>query len=145
VNRLSPKQIVAFNLRRARGLRGWTQETAAERLEPLLGERWSRAVYSAAERSITGERIRQFDADEIAAFAVAFELPVAFFFMPPRDTELGVADDTEELASDELVPEGARADVEKRVEALLGELERHRREEYGITTVEESVDREEES
>lgn len=43
----------------------------------------SKANFSAAERSVTGERIRDFDADEIVAFARAFELPVTFFFMPP--------------------------------------------------------------
>jgi uncharacterized coiled-coil protein SlyX len=30
-----------------------------------------------------GQRIRNFDADEIVAFARTFDLPVTFFFMPP--------------------------------------------------------------
>ncbi len=82
---LSPNQLVAYNLRRARDLRGWTQEVAAEHLQAHLGERWSRANWSAAERSVDGQRVRQFDANEIVAFARTFELPVTWFFLPPGD------------------------------------------------------------
>lgn len=80
---LSPNQVVAYNLAQARLLRGWTQEQAADALEPHVGKRWSKATFSAAERSVDGERVRQFDADEIVAFARAFELPVSWFFLPP--------------------------------------------------------------
>jgi hypothetical protein len=80
---LTPNQVIAFNLARARERQGWTLNEAAERLEPYIGARWSKANLSAAERSIAGERIRNFDADEIVAFARCFELPIAFFFMPP--------------------------------------------------------------
>ncbi|HSH62356.1 MAG TPA: helix-turn-helix transcriptional regulator [Acidimicrobiales bacterium] len=75
--------MVAWNLARARQWRGWTQEQAAEALEPYLGTRWSKASYSAAERSVSGNRIRQFTADEIVAFARGFDLPVSWFFLPP--------------------------------------------------------------
>lgn len=85
---MTPNQIVAHNLRRARALHGWTQDAAAERLAPLLGERWSKATFSAAERSVAQPaRIRQFSADELVAFAQAFELPIAFFFTPPPELE----------------------------------------------------------
>jgi hypothetical protein len=80
---LTPNQVVAYNLAQARLLKGWTQEQACEALEPHIGARWSKANYSAAERSVDGNRIRQFDADEIVAFALAFELPVTWFFLPP--------------------------------------------------------------
>jgi hypothetical protein len=80
---LTPNQVIAFNLARARERQGWTLNEAAERLEPYVGSRWSKANLSAAERSIAGERIRNFDADEIVAFARCFELPIAFFFLPP--------------------------------------------------------------
>ena len=80
---LTPNQVVAFNLARAREWKGWTQDEAAEALEPYLGKRWSKASVSQAERSIAGRFIRQFDADEIVAFARAFELPIGWFFMPP--------------------------------------------------------------
>jgi hypothetical protein len=80
---LTPNQVVAFNLAQARMLTGWTQDQATEALEPHLGARWSTASYSAAERSVDGNRIRNFDADEIVAFARAFELPITWFFLPP--------------------------------------------------------------
>jgi hypothetical protein len=85
--KLTPNQIVAWNLKRVRTLSGLTQEQAAEKLEPYLGERWSVAVFSAAERSIEGKRIRQFTADDIHAFARAFDLPVALFLTPPSWAE----------------------------------------------------------
>ncbi len=84
---LSAGQVVAYNLARARALRGWNQEQAATRLEPHLGVRWSNVVLSAAERSYAGKRVRQFTADEIVAFSQAFELPVVWFFLPPGTDE----------------------------------------------------------
>ena len=80
---LTPNQVIAYNLAQARALRQWTQDQAAEALEPYLGRRWSKATFSAAERSIESDRVRQFDADEIVAFARAFDLPVSYFFLPP--------------------------------------------------------------
>ena len=80
---LTANQIVAFNLARAREWKNWSQDEAAEALEPYLGKRWSKASFSQAERSIAGRVIRQFTADEILAFARAFELPIGWFFMPP--------------------------------------------------------------
>lgn len=86
---ISPHQVVAANLYAARVHRGWTQEQAAERLEPYLGKRWSKATFSAAERSVTGERVRHFSAEDLVAFARAFDLPVTFFLLPPPADELG--------------------------------------------------------
>jgi transcriptional regulator with XRE-family HTH domain len=80
---LTPNQVVAFNLALARQRKGWTQEEAAQALEPYLGKRWSKASVSQAERSIAGRFVRNFDADELVAFARAFEVPVTWFFMPP--------------------------------------------------------------
>ncbi|HVA43780.1 MAG TPA: hypothetical protein VNF50_09865 [Acidimicrobiales bacterium] len=79
----SPNQVVAYNLARARAYREWTQDQAREALAPYLGVEWSKANYSAAERSMDGVRVRQFDADEIVAFARAFRVPLAWFFLPP--------------------------------------------------------------
>ncbi len=88
--RLTPNQVVAHNLRLARQLRGWTQEEAAEHLEPHLGVRWSAASYSAAERSVERpERIRNFTADELVAFSLAFKLPVTWFLLPPEKDPAG--------------------------------------------------------
>lgn len=74
-------QVVAINLRLARELNKWTQAETCERLAPYLGERWSVATYSAAERSAQRtDRIRNFSANDIVAFAAAFGLPVQHFF-----------------------------------------------------------------
>jgi transcriptional regulator with XRE-family HTH domain len=96
---LTPNQVVAYNLTRARELKGWTQDQAAEALEPYLGVRWSKASVSQAERSVAGGFVRNFTADEIVAFARAFNLPVTWFFMPQppwagpnTPTKLDVAD-----------------------------------------------------
>ena len=48
---MTPNQIVAYNVAKARALRGWTQEQAAEALAPYLGARLSEASFSALERS----------------------------------------------------------------------------------------------
>jgi hypothetical protein len=82
---MTANQVVAYNLNLARTAKGWTQEDAAARLEPYLGERWSKATFSAAERSVSGKRVRAFDADDLVAFARVFELPVSWFLMPPLD------------------------------------------------------------
>ncbi len=82
---LTPNQVVAYNLARARLYRGWTQEQAGEALEPYLGTRWSVANFSAIERSVDGGRIRQFTADELFALSRGFGLPVGFFLTPPGD------------------------------------------------------------
>jgi transcriptional regulator with XRE-family HTH domain len=79
-------QLVAYNLRRARELRGWTQEEAAERLEPFLGVRWDGPTFSVAERwrPKKGQKARKFDPDDIIAFAKAFRVPVTWFLLPPE-------------------------------------------------------------
>lgn len=83
---MTPNQLVAWNLREARRLRGWSQEEAAERLEAYLGERWSRTTFSAAEEgTISGRRVRQFTADHLIAFSQAFNVPVLWFLLPPSE------------------------------------------------------------
>jgi transcriptional regulator with XRE-family HTH domain len=88
LNSLSPgeadlNEVVAYNFRLARELRRWTQEEAAQALEPLLGQRLPQASISAIERAYEGERRREFDAQEVLAFALAFNLPLVWFFLPP--------------------------------------------------------------
>ena len=78
----TPNQVVAQRITIARELRGWTQEEAAERLEPFLGARWSGATVSIVERSVDGKRIRQFSADELVALSRAFEVPIGWWFTP---------------------------------------------------------------
>jgi transcriptional regulator with XRE-family HTH domain len=76
-------EIVAYNFRRARELRGLTQDEAAQALQPFLGQRLPQASISAIERAFGGERRREFDAQDILAFACAFDLPLLWFFLPP--------------------------------------------------------------
>ncbi len=85
-------QVIASNIAKARLLRGWTQQEAAEALAPYLGARLSTASFSAMERSVDGGRVREFDADEIFAFARGFELPIGWFFTPPSPMDdIGIA------------------------------------------------------
>lgn len=80
---LSPCQIVAWNLERARRTRGWSQAEMARQLKPY-GYRMSQAALSKAERSLYGGAIRRFDADEIFTLARIFNLPPGDFFVPPE-------------------------------------------------------------
>lgn len=90
---MTPNQIVARNVTRARELRGWTQEQAAEALAPYLGARLSGASFSALERSaVSVSRIKQFSADDLLALSRAFDLPIGYFFTPPPpDEDAGLA------------------------------------------------------
>ncbi len=97
--------------------------------------RWSKASVSQAERSVAGGFVRNFTADEIVAFARAFELPVTWFFMPPpawagagMPTKLEVPDAP---AFGEVVAllvdlvfgdEGQQAQLSLRLDAFLAEL-----------------------
>jgi transcriptional regulator with XRE-family HTH domain len=107
----TPNQIVAFNVSRARLLRGWTQEQAAEALAPYLGARLSGASFSALERSVAGGRIREVSADELLALSRAFEVPIGWFLTPPpRDDGIRLA-----------VPDKkAGADPDILIDAILG-------------------------
>ncbi|HVW32190.1 MAG TPA: helix-turn-helix transcriptional regulator [Acidimicrobiia bacterium] len=77
-------QVVAYNVRAARELRGWTQEEFAERLEYHLGTRLTQASISAIERAWDGDRRREFDAHELLIFAMVFDLPMLWFLLPPK-------------------------------------------------------------
>ncbi len=76
-------QVVAYNVRAARELRGWTQEELADRLEPYLGQRLTQAGVSSIERAWDGDRRREFDAHELLIFAMVFDLPMLWFLLPP--------------------------------------------------------------
>jgi hypothetical protein len=76
-------QVVAYNVRAARELRGWTQDELAVRLEPYLGQRMTQAGVSSIERAWDGDRRREFDAHELLVFAMVFELPMIWFLLPP--------------------------------------------------------------
>lgn len=97
-------QVVAYNLRRARQQRSWTQAEAAEQLEPFLGERWSSAVFSAAERSYESSRIREFTASHVLAFSRGFDLPIPWFFEPPApSTRVTSRGSSQSISGEDLV------------------------------------------
>jgi transcriptional regulator with XRE-family HTH domain len=73
-------QIVARNITYYRRAAGITQEQLGE----LIGGRSKRNV-SSDERSWDGGHTREFNASELAALAVALDVPVAAFFLPPED------------------------------------------------------------
>jgi transcriptional regulator with XRE-family HTH domain len=76
-------QVVAYNFRAARELRGWTQEDVADRLAPYMGQRPSQAAVSAIERAWESERRREFDAQELLVFSLVFDVPIVWFLLPP--------------------------------------------------------------
>ena len=81
---MTANQVVAYNVIKARALRGWTQEQAAEALAPYLGAKLSGPSFSALERSaMKVDRIKQFSADDLLALSRGFDLPIGYFFTPP--------------------------------------------------------------
>ena len=80
-------QVVAYNVRWARELRGWSQQDFSSRLEPYLGQRMSQAAISSIERAYDGDRRREFDAQELLVFAMVFDLPMLWFLLPPPGGE----------------------------------------------------------
>jgi transcriptional regulator with XRE-family HTH domain len=77
--RVTPNMVVGYNMGYFRRVAGLTQEQLGEPLG------WSKVAVSAAERSWDGKRVRQFDADLIAALAGALGVPIAALFLPPED------------------------------------------------------------
>jgi transcriptional regulator with XRE-family HTH domain len=71
-------------LHELRNERAWSQERAAKEIARFLGVRWSKATFSLIERSVDGNRIKQFSGDEIIALCLAFEVPVVSLFNPPE-------------------------------------------------------------
>ncbi len=84
---LSVHQVVAHNVYQARRLREWTQEEAAAAISETLGRPITAAGLSAIEKTFTSRRQRVIDVAELTAFARAFGLPIAWFFLPPERRE----------------------------------------------------------
>jgi transcriptional regulator with XRE-family HTH domain len=101
----TPNQLVAYNLARIRKKQGLTQEQTVALLTPFLGVWWSVASLSAAERSIDGKRVKEFNADELIALSRAFDVPLAFWFIPPP------ADVHPRLASPDALDDGLPVDT----------------------------------
>jgi transcriptional regulator with XRE-family HTH domain len=96
---LDVNAVVSYNLKWIREREGWTQQGVAQRLAQLTGHELPQASISAMERGVDGDRRRRFDAHELYLFSVVFDVPIAFFFVPPpslagveiADTQVPVA------------------------------------------------------
>lgn len=75
--------VVSYNLRTIRNRRGWTQLEVAERLGRLTGHQLPQTSISFMEGSFDGDRHRRFDAHELYLVAEVFDVPIAYFFLPP--------------------------------------------------------------
>lgn len=76
---ITVNQAVAWNLAWLRRAAGLTQEQLGERIG------WTAAQVSEAERSWHGKRVREFDAQALAAVAAGLSVPVSALFLPPED------------------------------------------------------------
>lgn len=91
---LDVNAVVSYNLKYIRCRRGWTQRSVAERLGRLTGHQLPQASISAMERSFDGPRRRRFDAHELYLLALTFDVPMAYFFLPPPDAGSATLADT---------------------------------------------------
>jgi transcriptional regulator with XRE-family HTH domain len=89
---LDANQVVAYNFRRARQRKGWTQDETAQHLEPHLGHRLTNGSISTIERSVDSERRPVFTAQELVAYALTFDVAVLWFFIPPAELEHATLD-----------------------------------------------------
>ena len=89
----SVRQIVAFNLTLGRKARGLSQDDLGALLTQLTGKPWSGSTVSAAENGwdsrVSKRRVRHFDVNEVAAFALALRVPLGWFFLAPAHTPQG--------------------------------------------------------
>ncbi|WP_373070223.1 helix-turn-helix domain-containing protein [Gemmatimonas sp.] len=91
---LDVNAVVSYNVKAIRERRGWTQQSVAERLGLVTGHQLPQASISAMERGFDGERRRRFDAHELYLFSVVFDVPIAYFFVPPPGTGFELLADT---------------------------------------------------
>jgi transcriptional regulator with XRE-family HTH domain len=82
---LDVNAVVSFNVKAIRERRRMTQQAVADRLAELTGHRLPQASISAMERGFDGDRRRRFDAHELYLLSQVFDVPIAYFFLPPPD------------------------------------------------------------
>lgn len=80
---LDVNAVVSYNVKAIRERRGMTQQAVADRLAELTGHQLPQASISAMERGFDGERRRRFDAHELYLLSQVFDVPIAYFFIPP--------------------------------------------------------------
>lgn len=82
---LDVNAVVSYNVRAIRERRRMTQTAVADRLAQLTGHQLPQASISAMERGFDGDRRRRFDAHELYLLSQVFDVPIAYFFIPPPD------------------------------------------------------------
>lgn len=79
---LTPNAVIAWNVRRLRRERGWTQAELADRLSERDDKPWTFSMVSDAETAGRGDRNRQFTVNEVSVLARAFQVSVIALFVP---------------------------------------------------------------
>jgi transcriptional regulator with XRE-family HTH domain len=97
---LDVNAVVSYNFKAIRERKGWTQQRVADRLGQLTGHTLPQASISAMERGFDGDRRRRFDAHELYLLSVLFEVPIAYFFLPPPDSSKSQLADTGHLVTE---------------------------------------------
>jgi len=106
----TPNQVVAYNLKRARTLRGWTLDVTAEKFAPYVGRKWSRTNMSNLERSAAGERPRRFETHALVIYGLVFDLsPLWFLIPPPHVSKIVLQDPKREVTTS--IPTGEYIDL----------------------------------
>ncbi len=83
VGEVDADAVVSYNLRAIRRRRGWTQEQLGERLGALSGHVLKKTSICAMERGYERGRRKCFDVQELYLLAVALDVPMTYFFLPP--------------------------------------------------------------
>jgi transcriptional regulator with XRE-family HTH domain len=79
---LTPNAVIAWNMRRLRRERCWTQAELAERLSARDDKAWTFSMVSDAETAGRAVRDRQFTANEVSILARVFQVSVIALFVP---------------------------------------------------------------
>jgi len=119
---LDVNAVVSYNVKAIRERRGWTQQSVAERLGRITGHQLPQASISAMERGSDGDRRRRFDAHELYLLSVVFNVPIAYFFIPPPGTGseklADTGDDVSQLYAALLGQEDQLAPLDERLEEI---------------------------
>ena len=79
---LTPNAVIAWNVRRLRRERGWTQAELADRLSERDDKPWTFSMVSDAETAGRADRNRQFTVNEVSVLARVFQVSVIALFVP---------------------------------------------------------------
>ncbi len=78
----TPNAVIAWNVRRLRRERGWTQAELAERLSERDDKPWTFSIVSDVETVGRADRDRQFTVNEVSVLARVFQVSMIALFVP---------------------------------------------------------------